>query len=688
MPLLFSLRWLAWGSERNRDGCPRPRRQLRRPATARLSFDLLEDRSLPSTFTVLNLADSGAGSLRQAVLAANAAPGADTINFAAGLTGTLTLSSGELSITDDLGIGGPGASQLTVSGNHLSRVFRISGSTTDVAISGLTTADALASGRTALGGGIFNDSGHLTLTAMTFTSNQTVGDDDPNAIAGGGAVATINGATLTATSCTFTGNHSVANRRSEGGAILSDVGSTLTIADSQFAGNQSLGLVDDHEHYAWFGGFGGAVATLGGGAATFSDTTFTGNQALGGDGAPRRDGVIAQGGAINSGYSLLSEGLGAQAGTLRIDQCTLTENEAVGGAGGPSAGGSSGGSGGYAIAGAVYNDVGGRVTITDSVFAGNRARGGVGGSSTWTAHGGMGGTAAGGAITSFRGNLIVRGSTFVENRASGATGGSSEEQGGTGGRARGGAIHTPGFVGTFPLGQEEAVTELEDVTFLHNQASGGAGGAGGAGTGGNGLIGRGGALSVSVATLIVRYCLLDGNTAGGGGGGAGATPGRASNGFGGGISNGEPGDVLGRPPRNFLFLSDSTLTNNRAVGGAGSVGGMGRGGAIDNGENATATFSGTLIGGNQALGGSGTVTGGDGLGGGLYNEIRSDVTLLGCTVTGNHAIGGSGPTAGNGVGGGIYNTPGGTVWVDVVTAILANDASTSGDDVFGILAPL
>ena len=37
---------------------------------------LLEDRTVPSTFTVLNLADSGEGSLRQAVLDANAHPGA------------------------------------------------------------------------------------------------------------------------------------------------------------------------------------------------------------------------------------------------------------------------------------------------------------------------------------------------------------------------------------------------------------------------------------------------------------------------------------------------------------------------------------------------------------------------------------------------------------------------------------
>src|SRR5262249_55471249 len=114
MPFPFLLRCLNWGSERNRNARMQPRRQQRQPTTARLSVEQPEDRTVPSTFTVLNLADSGAGSLRQAVLAANATPGADTIAFAAGLSGTVTLSSGEMSLTDGLTIGGPGASQLTV----------------------------------------------------------------------------------------------------------------------------------------------------------------------------------------------------------------------------------------------------------------------------------------------------------------------------------------------------------------------------------------------------------------------------------------------------------------------------------------------------------------------------------------------------------------------------------------------
>lgn len=59
----------------------RPWKPARR---ARLAVEVLEDRLAPATFTVTNTADSGAGSLRQAILSANAAFGADTIAFAIG----------------------------------------------------------------------------------------------------------------------------------------------------------------------------------------------------------------------------------------------------------------------------------------------------------------------------------------------------------------------------------------------------------------------------------------------------------------------------------------------------------------------------------------------------------------------------------------------------------------------------
>ena len=61
------------------------------------------------------------------------------------------------------------------------------------------------------------------------------------------------------------------------------------------------------------------------------------------------------------------------------------------------------------------------------------------------------------------------------------------------------------------------------------------------------------------------------------------------------------------------------------------------------------------------------------------------LTLHGCLVALNRADGGAGGGgAGLGLGGGLYLAPGGVASADR-TAILANDASTSDDDVFGDL---
>lgn len=59
--------------------------------TARPRLEILEDRTLPSTFTVINANDTGTGSLRAAILAANSHAGADVINFKIG-TGAQTIA--------------------------------------------------------------------------------------------------------------------------------------------------------------------------------------------------------------------------------------------------------------------------------------------------------------------------------------------------------------------------------------------------------------------------------------------------------------------------------------------------------------------------------------------------------------------------------------------------------------------
>lgn len=103
-----------------------------------------------ATITVTNTNDSGAGSLRQAVI--GAASG-DTILFAAGLSGqTITLTTGEIAINKSLTIGSN--VPITISGNNASRVFNISNSGT-VTLTGLTIRD----GASTSGGGIYTPLG-------------------------------------------------------------------------------------------------------------------------------------------------------------------------------------------------------------------------------------------------------------------------------------------------------------------------------------------------------------------------------------------------------------------------------------------------------------------------------------------------------------------------------------------------
>ena len=85
-----------------------------------------------ATITVTNTNDSGAGSLRDALAVAN---DGDTID-ATDLSGTILLTSGELQITHNVAIDGPGAGNLAVSGNATFRVFENFAS--DVTISGFT----------------------------------------------------------------------------------------------------------------------------------------------------------------------------------------------------------------------------------------------------------------------------------------------------------------------------------------------------------------------------------------------------------------------------------------------------------------------------------------------------------------------------------------------------------------------
>src|SRR5829696_123499 len=100
--MLRSFQFRRWSASADQQCMHGVRSVRRQPLLAALGIEALERRTLFSTFTVLNLADSGEGSLRQAVQGANVLSGADTIDFADGLLGTIALTSGEMSITDGL----------------------------------------------------------------------------------------------------------------------------------------------------------------------------------------------------------------------------------------------------------------------------------------------------------------------------------------------------------------------------------------------------------------------------------------------------------------------------------------------------------------------------------------------------------------------------------------------------------
>jgi hypothetical protein len=199
------------------------------------------------TFQVTNTNDSGPGSLRQAVMDANLAPGPDAISF--GVTGTITLTSGVLVVDGGtLEILGPGPGLLTVSGNRTNGILLVSSSSTTLHLSGLTLAEGSASNSG--GGAILNVGGTVVVADTAFLRNSAFA---------GGAIENTNGGTMTITGSTFSGNAAL-----PGGAI-SNARSTLMVTNSTFVGNSAV--------------VGGAIYNLNIATVRVTNSTFSGNTA-------------------------------------------------------------------------------------------------------------------------------------------------------------------------------------------------------------------------------------------------------------------------------------------------------------------------------------------------------------------------------------------------------------------------
>jgi CSLREA domain-containing protein len=212
-----------------------------------------------ATFTVSNLSDSGAGSLRQALSDASTA-GPHDIVFSDGLSGTIQLSSALPVISRSLTISGPGANRLTVRRNAGTfRIFRVEVGAT-VTISRLTIANGQApAGEN--GGGLLN-LGTTTVEDCAFVGNLA------SSGSGGGI---YNGeANITVTRCLFQNNTAIS-----GGGMnaYNSVGNSSTVRASTFHGN-----------VVSVGGFGGGYRNANG-ESKLESCTIVGNSAQAGNGS-------------------------------------------------------------------------------------------------------------------------------------------------------------------------------------------------------------------------------------------------------------------------------------------------------------------------------------------------------------------------------------------------------------------
>ena len=251
--------------------------------------DPLEERTLLSdmTYMVTSSADAlSGGTLRQAVILANANPGNNTIAFNLPADSTISLTLGPLVIDpgnagDGLNIinSGPGAVTMDATGNGPNannvdefRALRPSTSTGQIFVIDATAADVQIAGQSA--------SQSITLTnatAIAATDGGAISDVSANVLDVSNVIFTSNTATdggalyddnglVAVNNCTFgTTNLDDNTATSDGGAISYDGSSTLTVDNSQFSDNQAGG------------GEGGAIydESIG---LTVESSTFTANQ--------------------------------------------------------------------------------------------------------------------------------------------------------------------------------------------------------------------------------------------------------------------------------------------------------------------------------------------------------------------------------------------------------------------------
>ena len=290
-----------------------------------------------TTFTVTNTNDSGPGSLRQAVIDANAAAGPDEIIFSVAPPATISLLSALPQVTGPLTVTGLGPANLTIrrdpgAGANF-RIFDIGpGAAPAVTITGVTltngnpgglpggaihsenaaslvvtVADSVISSNTAIaGGGIAVGVGtSLTVRRTVINANAAPGGN------GGGIHIPNNNNPVLLEDSTISGNVAVA-----GGGLsrISYSGGTVTIRGTTVSGNTSTGLN---------GGGGLSFIVYAPSTIVIENSTISGNSAAGG------------GGGLTLLQLLKLGGPAAAPTSVTITHSTITLNTSTGfGAGG------------------------------------------------------------------------------------------------------------------------------------------------------------------------------------------------------------------------------------------------------------------------------------------------------------------------------------------------------------------
>lgn len=333
----------------------------------------LSPTAFAATYTVGNLNDSGAGSLRDAIAQANANAGDDIITFASNVSGTISLTSGSLYIYGSGGgvdVRGPGASVLTIDGTTSVRPAgtRASGGYSDIVINGGSSGGQGKPGAT------------LAPTPVTISGITLTGGSAPN---GGGINA--NYTLLNVNNCVITGNNAY---YSGGGIAISSYYSALTVNSSTISNNTA-------------GNVGGGVATTDA-AIDIQQSSVTGNTAGRGGGihahndnanaltisASTVSGNTSTGPTGNYSYSSTGGGgVYTRHMSTSISNSTIANNTSNAGYGGGfgnyidsstnysttlSNSTVSGNSAPYA--GGVSQNYSGAITLTNSVVGGNTAR--------------------------------------------------------------------------------------------------------------------------------------------------------------------------------------------------------------------------------------------------------------------------------------------------------------------------